>query len=144
VAGRLVPLGEQLVPCRAPDLLFRCAFLRELFLEHVLRRDRRVIRPWNPERGIAEHAMPADQNVLQRVHGVTHVQVAGDVRRRHRDREGLAGQALAGLEVAALIPGRIPPLLDGLGVITRIHYRHRADSLRAPGATIRYRSRCLP
>src|ERR1700693_1014970 len=65
--------------------------------------------------------MPANQYILQRVHRVTHVQVAGDVRRRHRDREGLAGQALTRLEVAALVPGRVPALLDDLGVIARLH-----------------------
>ena len=54
---------------------------------HDLGRDRGMIGPRHPERRIAEHAMPADQDVLQRVHRVTHVQVARDVRWRHHNRE---------------------------------------------------------
>ena len=44
----------------------------------------------DPESGIALHPLEADQNILEgAVHGVTHVELAGDIGGRHDDGEGL-------------------------------------------------------
>ena len=121
VAGCLVPLVHQAVPGLAADRFLARSLFGQLLLQDVLRGDGRVIGPRDPERRVTEHSVPADQDVLQGVHRVPHVQVAGDVRRRHRDREGFAGQALAWLEVAAFVPGVIPALLDRLRVVAGLH-----------------------
>ena len=66
--------------------------------------------------------LPADEDVLQRVvERVAQVQRAGHVRRRDDDRERALGISLAlgiglAVEIAALFPERVPPLLRG-GVV---------------------------
>ena len=46
-----------------------------------------------PQRVVALHAVPADQDVLQRVvEGMAHVQAAGHVRRRDHDGKGRAAR----------------------------------------------------
>ncbi len=137
VASGVVPLLHELVPGLPTDRFLGRPFLRELLFQHVLGGDRRVIRARHPERGVTEHPVPADQDILQRVHRVPHVQVAGDVRRWHRDGERFAGQAVARLEVAALLPGVIPALLDRLRVVPGLHRWH---SLRR--ASVSARAHC--
>ncbi len=59
----------------APDLLARRTLGEELLLDHVLRRDPRVVVAGLPERVEPAHAVPADQHVLERaVERVAHVQ----------------------------------------------------------------------
>jgi hypothetical protein len=62
------------------------AFGLELLLDDDLRRDARMVGADLPERVVAAHPMPADEHVHQRLlERVTHVQRAGDVRRRQLD-----------------------------------------------------------
>ena len=124
VPGGLVPVLHQSIPGVPADRFFRRAFLGQLLFEDILGGDRGVVRPGHPERRIAQHAVPADEHVLQRVHGVTHMQIAGDVGWRHGYGEGLTGQTLARLEITALLPGVIPALLDGFRVIAGLHRGH--------------------
>ncbi len=68
------------------------ALAGELPLHHQLRSDAGVVGARQPQRRQAAHALPAnddvDFGVLQHV---AHVEVAGNVGRRQRDRKGLAG-----------------------------------------------------
>ena len=74
--------------------------------------------PGNPERGVAEHAVPADHDVLDgHEQGVADVQLAGDVRRRHDDHERFAVRSLARLEIAGIVPAIVDAGFDQAGVI---------------------------
>ena len=87
--------------------------MRELLLHDRLGCDARVVGAQDPERVAPAHPVEADQRVLDRpVERVAHVQRAGDVGRRDRDRVVLRRGALGRrVEVAALHPaprGRAP------------------------------------
>ncbi len=105
----------------APEILPPLAFLAQGLLDHVLRRDARVVRPRKPQGVVAAHAMPPHQNVLDRlVEGVAHVQDARHVGRRDDDRIRLA---LAGfvVKIALALPDGIPLGLGGLCIVMLIH-----------------------
>ena len=99
------------------EIVPRQPLLRELLLDDVLRRDARVVVARLPERVVALHPVPADEDVLQRpVQGVAHVEIAGDVRRRNADHERVvAARTGAGRVQALVLPGRLPALLDAFG-----------------------------
>ena len=68
------------------------AFGDDLFLDHHLGGDAGVVGAREPEGLVAEHAVPADEDVhLGLVEHVAHVEAAGDVGRRQENREGVAG-----------------------------------------------------
>ena len=68
------------------------------------------------------------EDVLQRVvEGVPDVERAGDVGRRDDDAVRLLRRGRVGAEVAALLPARVPPRLDGGGLVT-VGDRGRARS----------------
>src|SRR5439155_8624677 len=102
----------------AAEVVLALALGGELALDHDLRGDAGVIGARLPERIEAVHPLHANEDVLQR-HGeaVAHVQRAGDVGRRHHDAVGRPGGLGVGAEVAALLPLRIPALLDGGGLV---------------------------
>ena len=122
------PFEERL----APDLVATEPLLVELPLDERVDRDRGVIHARQPERRVAAHAVPADQRVLDgRGEAVPHVQLAGQVRRRHDDRE--RRPVALWLEVARLLPVAVDPLLDRRGLVGAAHLlacarlgRHRA------------------
>src|SRR5581483_8772827 len=132
----------------AADLLARGALGDELLLDHVLRGDARVVVAGLPERVEASHPVPADERVLDRaVERVAHVQLAGDVRRRHADDERLlAPRAGAGLVEALVLPGALPALLDAVRVVPWLHARQRtagSDPAPRPTAPVFARSGAL-
>ena len=79
---------------------------------------RSVVGAGHPKGIVALHSLPADKDILESViKSVTHVKLAGDIRRRDNDRVGLF--ALLGLcvEVFALEPKIINTIFDILRVI---------------------------
>ena len=86
-----------------------------------------MVLPRLPQRVEPAHAVPAHQDILQRVvEGVAHVKAAGDVGRRDHDREGAIlgiGDVLAGLEGTGLFPGGVNPGL-GLGRVKGLFHGH--------------------
>ena len=65
------------------------AFRGELTLHHHLGGDAGVVGAGNPDAGLAQHAVPAREDVhLRLVEHVAHVQAAGDVGRRKQLDEG--------------------------------------------------------
>ena len=85
----LLPRPNFLCERLAAKLLARSQPLRgKLLLHHHLCCDPRVIRTRNPKRTLAQHAMPARQNIhLRLVQHVPHVQPASHVRRRQQHGE---------------------------------------------------------
>src|SRR4029450_8526791 len=98
-----------------------CSLADEVLLDRVLRRDARVVVPGLEEGVVALHPPPADESVgeseLQRV---PHMELAGDVRRRMGDDEGLATALGVGLVVALLLPRLLPALFDALRTVQRV------------------------
>ena len=72
----------------------------------------------HPQGGVALHPLEADQDVLEGgVHGVAHVELAGDVGGRHDDGEGLFVRFPVALEAAILLPHLVDAALYLLGLI---------------------------
>ncbi len=87
-------------------------------LDDVLRGDAGVVRAGDPQRGLPDHAMIADEHVLDGVgDGVAQVQRAGDVGGRHGDDKRVgAGLRLAefGLLFGREIAVGFPPVVERL------------------------------
>ena len=108
------PLQELL----AAEIVPGQPLLGQLLFDDPLAGDAGVVGPGNPERGVAEHAMPADHDVFDgHEQGVTDVQLTGDVRRRHDDHERFAVRSLARLEIAGVVPAVVDAGFDQAGVI---------------------------
>ena len=91
------------------EVLAAEAFLRQLALDDVLGGDAGVVLSGEPERGVALHAVPADEDIGDGVfEAVAKVKLTGHVRGRHDDAVGRAAGIHARLEVA----GRFPHLVD--------------------------------
>ena len=96
------------------ELVPRLALGFQLVLDDDLRRDAGVIGAYLPQRIVAAHAVIADQHIHQRLlERVSHVQRAGDVRRRKLDAERFHTGSQRRLEQAVAFPVRIPFRLDG-------------------------------
>ena len=88
-AGLRLPVPDAGDEGVAAELAASHAFGIELPLDHQLGGDAGMVGTRLPQRIAALHAAPADQDVLQRHRqGVTHMQGAGDVRRRDHDGVG--------------------------------------------------------
>jgi hypothetical protein len=122
-AGPLEPLPGALDERLAAEILPGEPLARELVLDDVLRGDARVVVARLPERVVAPHAMPADEDVLKRaVERMAHVQLAGDVRGRDADRVGpVATRAGSGGVEPLFLPCVLPARLDALGPVERFH-----------------------
>ena len=92
------------------------ALLRQVSLDHHLRRDARMVGADHPARVLALQPRVADQDVLQCVvERVADVERAGDVGRRVDDRPRFSAGAL-GAEQAVRFPMRVPARFDRGGV----------------------------
>ena len=107
-------LAAEVVPCQA--------FLGQVLLDDGLRRDPRVVVAGLPHGVEAAHAMPADEQVLdRRVQRVAHVQVARDVGRRDAHHERLAvGIGLCRIQ-PFLFPRPLPARFHALRLVQRFH-----------------------
>ena len=81
----VLPLPDALHQGVAADVVAGLALqLQQAALDHRLGGDAGVVGAGHPQRVVALHPVPADQQVLHHVvHGVPHVQGAGDVGQRH-------------------------------------------------------------
>src|ERR1700741_3990236 len=129
-ARLLLPLpdpGDEGLP---PEVLLGLALLLELPLDHVLRRDARVVGARHPERVVAVHPLVADQDVLERVvERVAEVERAGHVGRRDDDAVGLLRGVRVSVEVAALLPDGVPVRLDARRIVGVGDFAHVNASL---------------
>ena len=93
-------------------------FLGDLLLDDGLGGDAGVVEAGQPERRLAEHAVPADQRVLDRDRErVAEMQRARDVGWRHDDREGVALGVRGGREPAAFFPEGVDGIFGGGGIV---------------------------
>ena len=105
----LAPAPHALDERLAADFLAASALVLERALDLCLRRDPGVVGAEDPFRSLSAHPVRADQAVLDRVvQRVTHMQRAGHVWRRDRDRVVVLGRT-RGLGVEQ---SRLEPLLD--------------------------------
>ena len=119
-ARRVDEVPDTLEEGLAADVVAAHALLVELALDERIDGDRGVVDAGHPDGVVAEHAMPADQGVLDGGgEGVAHVQLAGEVGRRHDHGEGAI--AALRLEEAALFPAVVDALLDLGGVVGAAH-----------------------
>ena len=83
----LFPVPDAFDQGRAANIVARFAFQLEQALFHnSLRGDTGVVRAGHPQRVLPQHTMPARQHILHDVvHGMPHMQRAGDIRQRHHD-----------------------------------------------------------
>ena len=92
--------------------------LAQLLLHLDLGGDAGVVGAGHPQGGIALHPLEADQDVLEgAVHGVAHVELAGDVGGRHDDGEGAFVRVAVALKAAVLLPHLIDAALHLPGFI---------------------------
>ena len=77
-----------------------------------------MVRAGDPQGGVALHPLKADQDVLEgAVHGVAHVELAGDVGGRHDDGEGLFLRVPVAGKAAVFLPHLIDAALHLLGLV---------------------------
>mmetsp|Transcript_83449 Transcript_83449/g.150544 ORF Transcript_83449/g.150544 Transcript_83449/m.150544 type:complete len:250 (-) Transcript_83449:35-784(-) len=116
----------------AANLLARSSLGDQLPLHQHLRGNSCMIRAWEPQGAVATHSMEASQNILQaRKHGMTHVQPASHIGRRHRQhiRAALASAATGSgylfcnlrLEEARSFPPAVQVLLNSRGLVPSRH-----------------------
>ena len=91
----------------------------------------RMVGAGHPQRGIALHPLVAGQDVLPGlIHGVAHVQLAGDVRRRHDDGKRLFAAVDLGMEIPLVAPVLIDAILGALrGILFGEFLRHSVNLL---------------
>ena len=105
VAILVLPVPDPLQEFFTAKIVAGQPLLAKLLLHLDLGGDAGVIDAGNPQGVVALHPLEPDQSILQcRVHGVTHVQLTGDVGWGHDDGEGLLAFIHLGVEVAAALP----------------------------------------
>ena len=109
-----LPFPGALQESFAADILLGQSFLfPQLIHDLDFRGDGRVVRARQPQRFVALHPLVADQHVLQGlVQGVTHVQLPGDVGRRHHDGKGVLRRVRVGSKSAVLLPLRVDAVFE--------------------------------
>ncbi len=118
------PLPHALQEALSPQVVAGEVLLEELLLHHVLGGYAGVIYPGQPEGGVALHAMPADEQVLDGgSEGMAQVQLARNVRGRHDDGEGMLGGIGVSGEVVSLQPEAVQTVLHLAGVVSLGHLR---------------------
>ena len=90
----------------------------QLLLHLDLGGDAGVVGAGHPQGGVALHPLEADQDVLEGgVHGMAHVELAGDVGGRHDNGEGLLVGITVALKAAVFLPHLVDAALHLLGFI---------------------------
>ena len=102
----------------AADVVARQPLGRQLPLDQRVHGDGGVVDAGQPEGRVAHHAMPANEDVLHRVHQrVAQVELAGKVGRRHDDHERVSLRVVVGGEISGLFPHAVEARLDGGGIV---------------------------
>ncbi len=98
-------------------------FSGNLALNHHLGRDPSVVGADLPQGVFTLHTLVTDHGIHDGLlESMSHMQTAGDVRRRDHDAEGLFAFVAVRLEIALLFPVLVKRLFDILGVICLFHY----------------------
>ena len=98
-------------------------FSGNLTLNHHLGSDTCVVGTGLPQSVFALHALVANHGIHDGLlEGMTHMQTAGDVRRRDHDAEALLAFITIRFEIALLFPVLVKRLFDILWVVCLFHY----------------------
>ena len=98
-------------------------FSGNLTLNHHLGSDTCVVGTGLPQGVFALHALVANHGIHDGLlEGMTHMQTAGDVRRRDHDAETFLAFIAIRLKVALLFPVLVKRLFDILWVVCLFHY----------------------
>ena len=98
-------------------------FSGNLTLNHHLGSDTRVVGTGLPQGVFTLHALVANHGIHDGLlEGMTHMQTAGDVRRRDHDAEALLAFITIRFEIALLFPVLVKRLFDILWVVCLFHY----------------------
>ena len=94
------------------------ALLGQLTLYHHLRCDAGMVLTRLPQRVVTAHTVEPDQQILKREsQGMTHMQAAGHIWRRHHDYIGVGvGRRITG-KIAAVFPAFVPVCFDDLRIV---------------------------
>ena len=118
VAVLLLPGPHALQELLPAQVIAGQALLAQVLLHLDLGGDTGVVRAGQPQGLVPLHPLEADEDVLQGgVHGVAHVQLAGDVGGRHHDGKGLLVGIRLRLEAAAVHPHLVDPGLHLPGIV---------------------------
>ncbi len=119
----LLPLPGPLQKALPPQVFFADAFFFHLIHNPGLGGDGGVVRARQPQGGIPQHPVIADEDVLHGgIPGVAHVELSCDVGRGHHDAIGLFFRVHLGDKDPRGLPGRVGLLLHLLGVIGFRHF----------------------
>ena len=125
VAVLVLPGPDLVEKALAAEVEAGLALAPELLLNLYLRGYARVVVAGQPEGGVAVHALVADEHVLDSlVKCVAQVELAGDVRGRDDDGEGLLGRIALGMEVVPFEPHLVDLLFDLFGVVHLGKFSH--------------------
>ena len=117
------PIPARIDELVATDLAARDALGGKLLVHLGLGSDTGMVRTKDPTRGKPAHAVEADEGVLDGViHGMAHMQLACDVRRR--DGHRAIADAGAATVVVAFKPLVQHALLNGGGIVGFRHFFH--------------------
>ena len=132
----VLPVPDALHQSVASHLQARLALqLEQAFLHDGLGGDACVVRPRLPQGVVTPHPVPAGEEVLHDVvHGVTHVQRAGDVGQRHHDHVGARVVVGQGGEAVFLHPAAIDFCLDAGGAVLLGEFARHGWWFLFPGA----------
>src|SRR6266480_670358 len=122
--------------------LFGASLRDHLVADDDLGGDARMVGTGLPQHIAASHALITHEHILQgKGQRMSHVQAAGDVRRRHHDGIRRLVTGWVGGECARAFPQRVPPRLDGGRLISLVqHYLAvpRLYALRVAGKMSRH------
>ncbi len=115
----LLPVPYPLQKLFPPQVIAgQALILPQVFFHLGLGCNAGMVTAGNPQGRIPLHPLEADQNILQRtVHGVTHVELPGDVRRGHGNGEGLLVRVPVCLKASGSLPHFINAAFYLLGFI---------------------------
>jgi hypothetical protein len=129
----VLPFEHALKKFLAAEIVARDAFIfAQPFFDRSLRSDSSVIHAWQPKHFKALHPRAPRENILNRVvQDVPECQNAGDIRRRHHDRERLFLRTRVRFKIAIVDPTLIPLWLDGSRIVGFRKLNHRGESSEA-------------
>ena len=129
------PLPDALFEFLAAQVAAVDALFGELALHHHLGGDAGVVGAGQPQRVVAEHAMPADGDVdLGVLEHVADVQRAGDVGRRNDEgKDARRGFSRGGAEDAGVDPPLRPMRLEPLGLVHFLNLHGKDHDIRGTG-----------
>ena len=137
VAVFVLPIPHTLQKFFATKIIAGQSLLAKLLFHLDLSSNAGMVYTGQPQGAVTLHPLEADQSILQRrIHSVTHVELTGNIGRRHDDGKGFGALFLTGTEISSLFPHLIDSVFNLLGFINlrqfSCHFRHSFAYKNAP------------